>query len=130
MRMIFVNLPVQDVRRSKAFFAELGFEFDDEFSDEKTLCVVVEENIMVMLLERDRFAEFINGDIADPATTEVLNCLSVDTREGVDELVAKAVAAGGSAWKPSSEMGPMYGGSFRDPDGHVWELVHSPSSTG
>ncbi|MCX2732550.1 VOC family protein [Saccharopolyspora sp. NFXS83] len=128
MRMIFVNLPVKDVQRSKAFFAELGFGFNDEFSDEKTICMVVEENIMVMMLEHDRFAEFINGDISDATTTtEVLNCLSVDTRDQVDGLIAKAIEAGGKPWKPTAEMGPMYGGSFQDVDGHVWELVHAES---
>ncbi|MCA1188342.1 VOC family protein [Saccharopolyspora sp. 6T] len=124
MRMIFVNLPVEDVRKSRAFFTELGFEFDDEYSDERTACLVLERNIFAMLLEHDRFRDFINGDLADPADTEVLNCITVDTREEVDALVAKAIAAGGEAWKPSSEMGPMYGGSFRDLDGHVWELMH------
>ncbi|WP_243790979.1 VOC family protein [Saccharopolyspora gloriosae] len=125
MPMIFVNLPVKDAQKSRAFFAALGFGFNDDFCDENTVCVRIDENIFVMLLEHDRFAEFINGDISDATTTtEVINCLSVDTRDEVDGIIAKAIEAGGEPWKPSTEMGPMYGGSFQDIDGHVWELMH------
>jgi predicted lactoylglutathione lyase len=125
MRMIFVNLPVKDVKASKGFFTALRFEFNPEFSDDKCACMVVDENIYVMLLEEDRFRDFINGEISDATkTTEVLTCLSADSRQHVDELVANAIAAGGKPWKPTMEEGPMYGGSFQDLDGHVWELLH------
>ncbi|MFH8406644.1 VOC family protein [Streptomyces sp. NPDC018019] len=125
MRMIFVNLPVKDVTASREFFTRLGFAFNPQFSDEHTLCMVVEENISVMLLQEDRFRDFINGDISDAAKTkEVLTCLSCDSREEVDTLLAKALEAGASPWKPVMEEGPMYGASFQDPDGHVWELMH------
>ncbi|MFG2223566.1 VOC family protein [Streptomyces sp. NPDC048644] len=125
MRMIFVNLPVKDVARSTRFFAALGFEANPTFSDESCTCVVIDENIYVMLLAEARFKDFINDEISDTATgTEVLNCLSADSRREVDDLLAKALAAGGSPWKPVMEEGPMYGASFQDPDGHVWELVH------
>jgi predicted lactoylglutathione lyase len=125
MRMIFVNLPVKDLDASKAFFGELGFEFNPEFSDDKAACMVVDENIFVMLLLEGFFKEFINGEIADaPSATEAITALSADTREQVDETVAKAIAAGGKPWKPAMEEGPMYGGSFQDLDGHVWELMH------
>lgn len=125
MRMIFVNLPVKDLAKSIAFFTELGFRFNPEFSDDKAACMVVDQNIFVMLLVEDRFRDFVNGDIADATTmTEVLTALSADSKEQVDETIAKAIAAGGRSWRPIMEDGPMYGGSFQDPDGHVWELIH------
>jgi uncharacterized protein len=87
--------------------------------------MIVDENIFVMLLEEDRFRDFINGEIADATrTTEAITCLSADSREHVDETVEKAIAAGGKSWKPTMEEGPMYGGSFQDLDGHVWELMY------
>jgi len=125
MRMIFVNLPVKNIEASKAFFTTLGFSFNPEYSDDKALCMIVEENIFVMLLQEERFRDFINGDIADAATSkEVLNCLSASSREEIDDMIAKALASGGKSWKPVQDHGFMYGGSFQDPDGHVWELVH------
>jgi uncharacterized protein len=125
MRMIFVNLPVKDLEASRGFFGELGFEFNPEFSDDEAACMVVDENVFVMLLVEDRFRDFINDEIADAtSTTETITCLSADSREQVDETVAKAIEAGGKPWKPAIEEGPMYGGSFQDLDGHVWELMH------
>jgi predicted lactoylglutathione lyase len=125
VRMIFVNLPVQDLDASKAFFGKLGFEFNADFTDSSAACMVVDRNIFVMLLSHDRFQDFITGGISDArAGTEVITCLSVDRREAVDEIVATAIAAGGSAWKPSFAEGPMHGGSFQDLDGHVWELMY------
>jgi predicted lactoylglutathione lyase len=125
MRMIFVNLPVKDLAASKDFFTALGFAFNPEFSDDTCACVIVEENIFVMLLVEERFRDFINGEISDATrTTEVLTCLSADSRQQVDDTVAKAIAAGGKPWKPAFEYGPMYGWSFQDLDGHVWELMY------
>ncbi len=125
MRMIFVNLPVKDLGASQAFFTELGFAFNADFSDGQAACMVVDQNIFVMLLVAQRFADFVTGEISDASTaTEVITGLSAESREQVDELVARAIAAGGKPWKPSVEDGPMYGGSFQDLDGHVWELVH------
>jgi predicted lactoylglutathione lyase len=129
MRMIFVNLPVKNLTASRTFFAELGFNFNRGFSDESCACMVVDQNIYVMLLAEERFRDFINGEISDAANaTEVINCLSADTRQQVDELVARAISAGGKPWKPAIEEGPMYGGSFQDLDGHVWELMHMEQS--
>jgi len=86
--MIFLNLPVKDLRSSRAFFTELGFEFHAEFSDDKAACMVVDQNIYVMLLMEERFRDFINGEISDATTaTEVLTCLSVESRKQVDDLV-------------------------------------------
>ena len=123
-RMIFVNLPVKDLDASKAFFGELGFSFEPQFTDDSAACMVVDDNIFVMLLVEERFKDFINGEIADADTTEVLTCLSAGSREEVDALVEKALAAGGEPWKEILEEGPMYGGSFRDLDGHVWEVLY------
>ena len=125
MRMIFVNLPVSDLPASQAFFTELGFAFNAAFSDDQAACMVVDQNIFVMLLVKERFADFVTGEISDATTaTEVITCLSADSRQQVDDLVAKAIAAGGKPWRPAVEDGPMYGGSFQDLDGHVWELMH------
>ncbi len=87
--------------------------------------MVVDENVFVMLLTEQRFRDFINGEIADAhASTESITCLSAESREQVDETVEKAIAAGGKPWKPAMEEGPMYGGSFQDLDGHIWELLY------
>lgn len=125
MRMIFVNLPVKNLEASKGFFTELGFVFNADYSDLNAACMVVEENIFVMLLTEDRFKDFINDEIADArSTTETINCLSVDSKEELDATIAKAIAAGGRPWKPAMNEGPMHGGSFQDLDGHVWELLY------
>jgi predicted lactoylglutathione lyase len=125
MRMIFVNLPVKDLERSKKFFTALGFSINPQFTDDAAACIVIESNICVMLLTEPRFRDFITGEISDATrATEVLTCLSAGSRAEVDELLSKALAAGGKSWKPILEMGPVYGASFQDPDGHVWEVIH------
>jgi predicted lactoylglutathione lyase len=122
--MIFVNLPVKDLPLSKAFFAQLGFEFNQQFSDDTCACMVVDQNIYVMLIAEARFRDFINGDISDAASsTEVITSLTTQSREQVDALVGRAISAGGKPWKPAIDDGPMYGSSFQDLDGHVWELM-------
>jgi uncharacterized protein len=125
MRMIFVNLPVTDLESSTAFYKALGFNRNPDFSDDTASCMVVSEQIYVMLLTHEKFKSFINGGISDAKTsTQVLNCLSASSREEVDGFKTKALAAGGNDWKPNMEMGPMYGCSFQDPDGHVWEVMY------
>ncbi|MQS09887.1 glyoxalase [Streptomyces sp. IF17] len=125
MRMIFVNLPVKDLARSRQFFAALGFSFNEDFSDDRATYVEIEENIGVMLLTEEHFEEFINGPPADPeAGTGVLVALSASGRAEVDDLLARALAAGAEPWKPVMDEGPMYMASFRDPDGHVWEMAY------
>ena len=124
MRMIFVNLPVEDLEASKRFYTAIGLRNDPRFTDETAAAMVIEENIVVMLLTREKFSGFISGGIADPHTAvEVLNCLSADSRAEVDDLLARALAAGGRPWQPVSDLGFMYGASFTDLDGHVWELA-------
>ncbi|WP_027174343.1 VOC family protein [Methylobacterium sp. 10] len=125
MRMIFVNLPVKDLEASKAFFGALGFTFNPAFTDENGACMVVSESIFVMLLTEARFRDFITGDICDATkATEVLTCLSCESRQEVDDTLSKALAAGAKPWKANMDYGFMYGYSFQDPDGHVWELMH------
>jgi uncharacterized protein len=128
MTMIFVNLPVKDLDKSRKFFEELGFRFNEQFTDDTAACLVIDENIFAMLLTEAKFKEFINGEIADPSTTETLLALSADSREEVDRLADQALAAGGADWKPPQEQGPMYSRSFQDPDGHVWEVLHMDMS--
>jgi predicted lactoylglutathione lyase len=130
-RMIFVNLPVNDLADSKAFYTGLGFAINEQFSDDQAACIVVSETIYVMLLVEDRFKDFINGEISDAhQSSEVLLCLSAESRAEVDQLVAAALAHGGKPWRPVLEQGPMYGHSFADPDGHVWEVLHMDMSGG
>jgi hypothetical protein len=122
--MIVVNLPVRDVRLSRAFYTGLGFTVNEQFSDDDVACVVISDTIVVMLTEHSRFQGFITTAIADAWThTEVLNALSASSRAEVDDLMARAVAGGGTARTPIEQDG-MYGHSFHDPDGHVWELIH------
>jgi uncharacterized protein len=128
--MIFVNLSVKDIAAARSFFTGLGFRFDPDYSDDQAACLVVDRNIFVMLLAEDRFRAFVPGEVAGRGTTEVLTSLSVDSREEVDRIVARAVASGGRPWLPPVQDGPMYGHSFQDPDGHVWELVHVAPPTG
>ncbi|MCW2606033.1 MAG: glyoxalase [Frankiales bacterium] len=128
MRQIFVNLPVADVAATRAFFTGLGFGVNETFSGEGSVAVVIEDNITAMLLSHEHFSQFVNNGISDAhAAQEVLLSLSCASREEVDALVEKAVALGGKPWKPTFEMGPMYGGSFQDLDGHVWEVGHMPA---
>lgn len=129
MRMIFVNLPVKDLKKSMAFFAALGFSHNPQFTNDDAACIVIDENIFAMLLTEPFFKGFINDDIADTGKVhEVLTCLSASSREEVDDLLAKALAAGGKPWKPTMDQGPMYGTSFQDLDGHVWEVMYMDTS--
>ena len=122
MRMIFVNLPVKDLEASKRFFTSLGFPINNQFTDETAASIVIEENIFAMLLSEEKFKGFINGEIADASQgVSKLICLSADSREEVEGFLSKALAAGGKPWKEPQDYGFMYGISFQDLDGHVWE---------
>ncbi len=121
---IFVNLPVQDLQRSIQFFTELGFSFNAQFTDETATCMIVSDNIFVMLLTHDKFKAFTPKAICDATkSTEVLIGLSADSREQIDALVRKAVAAGGSTYNEPQDHAFMYGHGFQDLDGHIWELI-------
>ncbi|ODT73363.1 MAG: extradiol dioxygenase [Nitrosomonadales bacterium SCN 54-20] len=106
------------------FFTQLGFAFNPQFTDETTACMIVEENIFVMLLTEEKFKVFTPKEICDAArSTEVLVCLSCESREKVEEIVRKAVAAGGTTYSEPQDHGFMYGHGFQDLDGHIWEVV-------
>jgi hypothetical protein len=124
-KMIFVNLPVADLPRATAFYEALGARKDERFCDGSASCMVFSDAIHVMLLTHDKFRQFTPKAIADAKrTSEVLICVSADGREGVDDVVAKAGAAGGVADPgPKQDHGFMYGRSFEDPDGHIWEVM-------
>jgi predicted lactoylglutathione lyase len=121
---IFVNLSTKDLDRSKKFFTDIGFSINPQFTDEKAACIVISEDIYAMILREEFFKTFIPGkEISDATkTTEVLMALSADSKEGVDELADKALAAGGSKLREPEDHGFMYSRSFQDPDGHIWEV--------
>ncbi len=122
---IFVNLPVSNLQQSVDFFTKLGYSFNPQFTDETATCMIVSENIFVMLLTHDKFKTFTPKAICDATkNTEVLVCLSSESREAVDDMVSKAVAAGGTTYKEPEDHGFMYGHEFQDLDGHIWELVY------
>ncbi|WP_369273703.1 VOC family protein [Streptomyces sp. R11] len=123
-QMIFLNLPVNDLDASKKFFTELGFAINEQFSDDTTASVVISETIVAMVHTHEKYAQFTKKQIADATkTSEVLIALSSESREKVDELVEKAVAAGGSVTGETQDHGFMYGRAFDDLDGHTWEVV-------
>ena len=128
---IFVNLPVKNLSQSIEFFTKLGFSFVAQFTDETATCMIVSDDIFVMLLTHDKFKTFTPKAICDATkSTEVLVCLSSESREKVDDMVRKAVAAGGTTYNDPQDHGFMYGHGFQDVDGHIWELMYmEPSAT-
>ena len=122
---IFINLPVKDLDKSKEFFTKIGFTINPQFTNDKAACVVISEDIFAMILRHEFFKTFIpRTEIADATkTTEVLVALSADSKEGVNELADKAIAAGGSQLREPEDHGFMYARSFQDLDGHIWEVV-------
>lgn len=124
-RQIFVNLPIKNMDRAKAFFSALGFSFNPQFTNEQGACMVVADDIFVMLLVEDFFQTFTKKAICDASkSTEVLVCLSCESRTEVDDLVRKALSAGGKVPNAPQDHGFMYGHGFEDLDGHIWELVY------
>ena len=122
---IFVNLPVKDLDRSIAFFTKLGYTFNPQFTDHKATCMVVSDHIYFMLIVEDFFQTFTRKPIADAnQVTEAILCLSVDSREAVDEITRKAVEAGGSIPREAEDHGWMYTKGFQDLDGHLWEYIY------
>jgi predicted lactoylglutathione lyase len=126
---IFVNLPVKDLNKSVEFFTRLGYRFNAQFTDEKATCMIIGEDIYVMLLVEEYFKSFTKKDIADTTTSaEAIICLSAESREAVDAWVAKAVAAGATTPYEAQDQGFMYGHGFQDLDGHLWETMYMDPS--
>jgi predicted lactoylglutathione lyase len=126
---IFVNLPVKDLEKSKAFFSSMGFAFNEQFTDEKAACLIIGENIYAMLLVEEFFRSFIKKDIADASKfAEVINAFSVDSKDKVIELADKALAAGATQYSEPQDYGWMYSRNFQDLDGHLWEVVYTDMS--
>jgi uncharacterized protein len=123
-RLLFLNLPVADLPASRAFFAALGFDFNEKFCDEGAACMVVNEGAFVMLLQRERFADFVTKAVADAtAATALTACVSAASRREVDSLAEAATSAGASPAKDPQDYGFMYQRSFHDLDGHLWEIA-------
>ncbi|MFL6736836.1 MAG: VOC family protein [Sphingomonas sp.] len=129
-QMIFVNLPVTDLQVSRAFLEALGAVNEPRFTDETAACMTISESIHVMLLTHQKFSQFTPRPIADAkAASQVLLCLSSESRESVDLTIERAVAAGGTADpSPKQDYGVMYGRSVADPDGHIWEVMWMDAS--
>jgi predicted lactoylglutathione lyase len=124
-KQIYVNLPIKDLKKSVAFFTKLGFTFNAEFTNEQATCMIVGENIFAMLLVESFFKTFTGKPVADATkSTEVINCIALDSQEAVDGMVKAAVAAGGTAPSEVKDHGFMYQHGFEDIDGHIWELVY------
>jgi uncharacterized protein len=124
-KMIFVNLPVAELSASKRFYEAIGFTNNPQFSDDTAACMVWSDTIHVMLLTHDKYRQFTTKAIANARTTsEVLICISADSRADVDGMVGKAQSAGTVIDPtPTQDFGFMYGRSFEDPDGHIWEVM-------
>jgi uncharacterized protein len=121
---MFVNLPVKNLKQSIEFFTQLGFQFNPQFTDETTTCMIVGEESFVMLVTEDKFKQFTPKAICDATkSTEVLMGLSCASREAVDEMIDKAIAAGGTAYKDPQDHGFMYEHGFQDLEGHLWEII-------
>lgn len=120
---LFLNLPVKDLKRSVEFFTKLGYTFNAQFTDENATCMIISENIMVMLLVQPYFKSFIQKEVTDSSkSNEAIMALSANSREEVDALVAKAMAAGAGKHNDPQDHGFMYGHGFEDLDGHLWEV--------
>lgn len=124
VKSIYINLPVRDLPKSRSFWTALGFTFNDQFSDEKALCLVLNNRHMYsMLISYDHFSTFTNRPISDGTTSQVLLAIEIESREQVDELVRLALENGGSRYKDGTDHGWMYYDCFADPDGHQWEMM-------
>ncbi|RYY74975.1 MAG: glyoxalase/bleomycin resistance/extradiol dioxygenase family protein [Gammaproteobacteria bacterium] len=128
-QQIFVNLSVKDLNKSKTFFEALGYSFNPQFTNDDAACMVISDTIYTMLLTEPFFKKFTKKDVVDAKkATEVMVCLSADSRTEVDEIVRKAVAAGGRIYKEPQDQGFMYAHSFEDLDGHQWEFAYMDPS--
>jgi len=123
-KSIYVNLPIKDLTRTRDFWTKLGFSFNEQFSDEKALCLVLNDGLIYsMLITHEMFSSFTNRPIADGTTTEVLIAIEVDSREQVDKIVKLALENGATRYRESADHTWMYYDSFADLDGHQWEII-------
>jgi uncharacterized protein len=126
---IFVNLPVKDLNNTIDFFTKLGFKFNPQFTDENATCMIVGEDIFVMLLVEKFFKTFTKREICDTSKdTEVIVALSVESREKVDQMINKALESGGKESREPQDHGWMYGRSFEDINKHLWEIIYMDES--
>lgn len=126
---IFVNLPVKDLNKTIGFFTKLGFTFNPQFTDENATCMIVGEDIFIMLLVEKFFRTFTKKEICDTTKdTEAIVALSAESREKVDQMINKAIEAGGKESREPQDYGWMYGRSFQDIDGHLWEIMYMDES--
>jgi len=122
---VFVNLPTSDLPRAKAFYEQIGWKLNPLFTDDNAACVVVDENVYLMVLTREFFATFTDKPIADPHTSlQVETALSRDSREAVDDLIAKVIDAGGVEHREAQDYGFMYSRDFEDPDGNLFSALY------
>ena len=129
IKSIYVNLPVKDLAQTKAFWTKLGFSFNQQFSDDKALCLIMNDGLIYsMLITHEFFSTFTNRSIADASSTQVLIAIEVESREKVDEIVQGALANGGSRYRESADHGWMYYDSFADIDGHQWEVMYTDAT--
>ena len=126
---IFVNLPVKDLNKTVEFFTKLGFAFNPQFTDENATCMIVGENMFVMLLVEKYFKTFTKKEITDTTkNTEAIVALSAQSKEEVDQVIKKVIDAGGSEPRDPQDYGWMYGRSFEDINGHLWEIFYMDES--
>jgi predicted lactoylglutathione lyase len=126
---IFLNLPAKDLNKTIEFFTKLGFKFNPQFTDENATCMIVGEDIFVMLLVEKFFKTFTKKEICDTSkNTEVIVALSVEGREKVDQMINRAIEAGGRESREPQDHGWMYGRSFEDINGHIWEIIYMDES--
>ena len=126
---IFVNLPVKDLNRAVEFFTKLGFKFNPQFKDKNATCMIINEDIFVMLLVEEFFKTFTKKEICNTSKNiEAIIALSADSRENVDEMINKAIEAGGTGPRKPQDHGWMYDRAFEDIDGHLWEIIYMNES--
>ncbi|MBK9270250.1 MAG: VOC family protein [Saprospiraceae bacterium] len=129
IKSIYINLPVKDLSKTRDFWTQLGFAFNEQFSDEKALCLILKEgSIYSMLITHEFFAGFTNRPVSDSSSTEVLIAIEVDSKEKVDAMVHTALSNGATRYRESADHEWMYYDSFADPDGHQWEVLYTDPS--
>jgi predicted lactoylglutathione lyase len=129
VKSIFVNLPIKDLNKTKAFWTTLGFSFNEQFSDDKALCLVLQDGLIYsMLITEEMFGTFTNRPISDRSSTQVLTAIEVESRAKVDEIVYLALVNGATRYREAADHGWMYYDSFADIDGHQWEIMYTEAT--